>query len=216
MSYEPQVVESGKLKGNPWNPNVLDPASEAKLDASVLRLGFFKPIIARELDDGSLEILGGHHRWESAIRLLIPEVPIINLGKVDDKKAKEIGLADNGRWGHDDAGKLAEVLADLDLDEISEFLPYSENDLSSIIATSEIDLDDLNLDDDDDVDLSDDTKAPPTTTIMRFKVPVRDAEAISETITRVAVAQGFDGSNALTNAGDALIHLLLGERDDLS
>ena len=54
-----------------------------------------------------------------------------------------------------------------------------------------------------------DTKAPPTETIMRFKVPVRDAEAISEAIGVVTRAQGFDGSNALTNAGDALVWLLL-------
>lgn len=208
MSYEHSLIETNRLRGNPWNPNVLDPASESKLDASLKRLGFFKPIIARELEGGVLEILGGHHRWESAIRVGLTEVPVVNLGEVDDSKAKEIGLADNGRWGHDDAGKLADVFADLDLEEIAEFLPYSENDLAAIIATSEIDLDDLNLDNDDDVPLGD-TKTPPTDTIMRFKVPVRDAEAISSAIGAVTRAQGFDGSNALTNAGDALVWLLL-------
>ncbi len=215
MSYAHLLIETNRLRGNPWNPNVLDPASEAKLDASLIRLGFFKPIIARELDGGVLEILGGHHRWESAIRIGLTEVPIVNLGTIDDAQAKEIGLADNGRWGHDDAGKLAEVFAELDLAEITEFLPYSENDLSAIIATSEIDLSDLNLDDDDDIPLSD-TKAPPTETIMRFKVPVRDAEAISEAIKKVTKAQGFDGSNELTNAGDALVFLLLGEKDAIT
>ena len=214
MSYTHLVVESNKLRGNPWNPNVLDPASEHKLDASLKRLGFFKPIIARELDAGVLEILGGHHRWESAIRLGLKEVPVINLGEVSDEKAKEIGLADNGRWGHDDAGKLAEILAELNLEEITMFLPYSDNDLSAIIATSEIDIEDLNLDDEDDVKLTDDTTLPPTDTIMRFKVPVRDAEAISEAINRVMKEQGFDGSNALTNAGDALVFLLLGPKEE--
>jgi len=214
MTYTHLVIEPNKLRGNPWNPNVLDPASEHKLDASLKRLGFFKPIIARELDAGVLEILGGHHRWESAIRLGLEEIPVVSLGEISDKKAKEIGLADNGRWGHDDAGKLAEILAELDLEEITMFLPYSDNDLSAIIATSEIDIDDLNLDDDDDVPLGDDTKAPPTDTIMRFKVQVRDAEAISEAINKVMKAQSFDGSNALTNAGDALVFLLLGAKDE--
>lgn len=213
MSYTHLVVEPSRLRGNPWNPNVLDPASEHKLDASLKRLGFFKPIIARELDAEVLEILGGHHRWESAIRLGLAEVPIINLGEVSDETAKEIGLADNGRWGHDDAGKLAEILAELDLEEITMFLPYSDNDLSAIIATSEIDIDDLNLDD-DNVPLIDDARAPPTDTIMRFKVPIRDAEAISEAVNRVMKEQGFDGSNALTNAGDALVFLLLGSKDE--
>lgn len=213
MSYEHVLIETWKLRGNPWNPNILDAASEAKLDASLIRLGFFKPIIAREVDADVFEILGGHHRWESAIRIGLIEIPMINLGKINDKKAKEIGLADNGRWGHDDAGKLAEVFAELDLDELTDFLPYSENDLSAIIATSEIDLDDLNLDDNDDVSL-DDTAAPPTDTIMRFKVPIKDAEDISAKIGKVTKEQGFDGSNALTNAGDALVYLLLGEKED--
>lgn len=214
MSYEHSLIETSRLRGNPWNPNVLDPTSESKLDASLKRLGFFKPIIARELEGGVLEILGGHHRWESAIRVGLTEVPVVNLGEVDDSKAKEIGLADNGRWGHDDAGKLADVFADLDLEEIAEFLPYSENDLAAIIATSEIDLDDLNLDDDDDDVPLGDSKAPPTDTIMRFKVPVKDAESISAIIGKITKAQGFDGSNALTNAGDALVHLLLGDEED--
>ena len=213
MSYEHLVLEPSKLQGNPWNPNILDAASEAKLDASLKRLGFFKPIIARQLLAGGLEIIGGHHRWESAIRLGIKEVPVINLGYIEEATAKEIGLADNGRWGHDDAGKLAEVFAELDIDELTDFLPYSANDLSAIIATSEIDIDDLNLDDDDDIPLGD-TAGPPTDTIMRFKVPIKDAEDISAKIGKVTKEQGFDGSNALTNAGDALVYLLLGEKED--
>ena len=213
MSYEHLVLEPSKLQGNPWNPNILDAASEAKLDASLKRLGFFKPIIARQLLAGGLEIIGGHHRWESAIRLGIKEVPVINLGYIEETTAKEIGLADNGRWGHDDAGKLAEVFAELDIDELTDFLPYSANDLSAIIATSEIDIDDLNLDDDDDIPLGD-TAGPPTDTIMRFKVPIKDAEDISAKIGKVTKEQGFDGSNALTNAGDALVYLLLGEKED--
>jgi len=214
MSYRHQVIEPSRLFGNPWNPNVLDARSESKLDASMIRLGMFKPIIVRETASGALEILGGHHRWESACRLGMETVPIVNLGPMDDKRAKEIGLADNGRWGHDDAGKLAEILADLDINELSDFLPYNDNDLEAIVAAADINLDDLNLDDDDDVDLGDTTRLPPTDTIMRFKVPVRDAEELSALITRTAVAQGYDGSNALTNAGDALVFLLLKDNDE--
>jgi len=214
MNYRHQVVEPGRLQGNPWNPNILDVASEQKLDASVVRLGMFKPIIVRELAAGVLEILGGHHRWGSSVRLGLKEVPIVNLGEIDDKQAREIGLADNGRWGHDDAGLLAEVLADLDMDELIDFLPYTSNDLDAIVATADIDIDDLNLDDEDDVNLGEDIRSTPTDTIMRFKVPLRDAEAISELITTTAKEQGYDGSHALTNAGDALVHLLLGKGDE--
>lgn len=208
MRYRHQVVEVNQLRGNPWNPNVLDVDAEKKLDASLQRLGVFKPIIARETKSG-LEIIGGHHRWESAKRIGVEEVPIINLGDIDDSKAKEIGLADNGRWGHDDAGLLADVLADLDTVELSDFLPYTKKDFEAIFTASDVNLDDLNLDDEDDdlLDL-DDKKAPPTHTIMRFKVPVLDAETLSARLKRVMEEQDFTSGDSLTNAGDALVYLL--------
>lgn len=191
----------------------MDAEAEQKLDASLKRLGVFKPIIVRETKSG-LEIIGGHHRWESAKRIGVEEVPIVNLGEVDDTRAKEIGLADNGRWGHDDAGLLAEVLNDLETSELTDFLPFSSKDFDAIFTASEVNLDDLDLDDDDDIDLNpDDTKAPPTHTIMRFKVPVLDAELLSARLKQVMKDQDFNDSDSLTNAGDALIHLL-GEQDD--
>lgn len=212
MRYRHQVVEVNQLRGNPWNPNVLDVDAERKLDASLQRLGVFKPIIARETKSG-LEIIGGHHRWESAKRIGVEEVPIINLGDIDDSKAKEIGLADNGRWGHDDAGLLADVLADLDTAELSDFLPYTKKDFEAIFTASDVNLDDLNLDDEDDDLLDiDDTTAPPTHTIMRFKVPVLDAETLSARLKRVMEEQDFTSGDSLTNAGDALVYLLGEER----
>ena len=216
MRYRHQVVEINRLKGNPWNPNVMDSAAEKKLDASLKRLGVFKPIIVRELED-TLEIIGGHHRWESAKRIGLEEVPIINLGDVDEKTAKEIGLADNGRWGHDDTGLLADLLGTLDSDDLTEFLPYNDADIEAIFVANSVDLDDLDLDDDDDdIDLSPEDKAPPTHTIMRFKVPVLDAEELSAKIKRTIEEQGYTDSDSLTNAGDALVYLLGDEREEIA
>lgn len=209
MAYRHQVLAVNLLRGNPWNPNVLDASAEKKLDESLKRLGVFKPIIARETE-GVLEIIGGHHRWQSAKRIGLAEVPVINLGAITDKEAKEIGLADNGRWGHDDAGLLAEVFKDLKTDELMEFLPYSAGEIDSIFATSEIDLSELDLDDEDDIDLSDPsaTKAPPTHTIMRFKVPVLDAEIIGSKLRKICGEQNFNLGDSMMNAGDALVFLL--------
>jgi len=213
MRYRHQVVEVNRLRGNPWNPNVLDAEAEQKLDASLKRLGVFKPIIVREVNE-KLEIIGGHHRWESAKRIGIEEVPIVNLGEVDDTRAKEIGLADNGRWGHDDAGLLADVLSDLQTDELADFLPFSQKDFDAIFTASEVNLDDLDLDDEEDDLLADpETKAPPTHTIMRFKVPVLDAEILSARLKQVMKDQDFNSGDSLTNAGDALVYLL-GDQDD--
>jgi ParB-like chromosome segregation protein Spo0J len=37
-----------------FNVNVVSPDNEAKIDASLKRIGFFKPLLARELENGKL------------------------------------------------------------------------------------------------------------------------------------------------------------------
>ena len=147
------------------------------------------------------------------MRLGLKKIPIINLGPINDATAQEVGLVDNGRYGVDDADQLAQLLRGLgDSEELSEFLPYSSKELESIFKTEELNLDDLDVnDDDDEFDLRPtDVDSSPTHQILRFKVPLNDAERISELIERTMKAQGLNESDALTNAGDALVHLLCG------
>ena len=208
MRYRHQVVDVELVDPNPWNPNQLDAEGEKKLDRSIERLGVFKPIIVRE-NSGRLEVIGGQHRWESAKRLGFKEIPVVNLGDLDDSIAKEIGLADNGRWGMDDPTLLAEVFDSLDIEELTQFLPISDTEIELIYTDSTMDVSDLDLDDDDiDLDPGDDSKHGPTHKIMRFKVPVLDAELISERVKQIQKEQGFTESDSLTNAGDALVYML--------
>lgn len=209
-----------RLQPNPWNSNVVSPANEAKLDESLKRLGIFKPILVREkpsapgLRDIVYEILGGQHRWESACRLGLTEISIHNLGPIDDRMAKEISLADNARYGVDDTLSLADLLKDLgDTDELQGFLPYSNVDLSAIFAASDIALDDLELEEPEmgasEAPTEAAARAPKTHAMMRFKVPIPDAERITELLAKIKRRQGFTTADDLTNAGDALVHALL-------
>lgn len=206
-------VDPRSLRPNPWNTNHMGPDAEAKLDASIKRLGMFKPVVVRELEDGTLEILGGQHRNEAAIRLGMPEVPIVNVGAVDDKKAKEIGIVDNGRYGADDTLELASLLESLgNAEELATFLPYSDADFASIFSAVDIKFDDLDLPDDNG-DAADVPKLPKerpaqTHVVMRFKVPVDDQSWISQLIERTMKEQGFTEGDSMTNAGDAFVHLL--------
>lgn len=59
-------VEVARLRPNPWNTNSVGAQNFEKLKGSIEKLGFFKPILARELDGGQFEILGGEHRWRAA------------------------------------------------------------------------------------------------------------------------------------------------------
>jgi len=202
------TIDPALLAPNPWNTNVVSPDNEAKLEESIRRFGMFKPVVVRELSDGTLEVLGGEHRAMAAKRMGL-KVPIINVGKIDDKKAKEISLVDNGRYGSDDTLQLAELLESLgDADDIASFMPYSESDLASIFSSVNIALDDLDLDDTEPAPSLPKEKPIQTHTIMRFKVPVDDQSWVTELIERTMKSQKFTESDSLTNAGDALVHLL--------
>lgn len=215
MSIQPkaQMADPRKLRPNPWNTNVVDAANETKLEESLKKFGMFKPVIVRELPTGELEILGGEHRAGAAVRLGIKDIPIMNLGPIPDAEAKKIGLVDNGRYGNDDTLQLAALLKELgDIDDLAAFMPYTDQDFANIIDSADINLDDLEA----LPELDPSSKpapllsAPPTHTMMRFKVPIEDAERIGELINHVIKVQGLSGSDSLTNAGDALVHLLTG------
>lgn len=203
------------LRPNPWNSNAVSPENEAKLDRAVKRFGLFKPIVVRVCpsEPSAFEILGGEHRWGSARRVGLKEVPIFNLGEIDDERAKEISLADNARYGVDDAFALAEMLKELsNADQLAEFLPYTETDLSAIFDST-IALDELDLAEDDDIpdEKSDEPAAPKparTHAVMKFKVTNADAERITKVIAEVQRDLGLTGDE-MSNAGDALAHILL-------
>lgn len=87
-------VEVANLRPNPWNTNSVGAQNFEKLKGSIEKLGFFKPILARELDGGVFEILGGEHRWRAAMEQGISTVPVISVGKINDLVAKQMSLVD--------------------------------------------------------------------------------------------------------------------------
>lgn len=209
-----ETVDIDRLIPNSWNSNFVSAENEERIRESIRRNGLFKPIIVRVTDEG-LEIIGGQHRWEQAKALGYTNIPIVNLGAIDDKKAKEIGVIDNARYGADDALKFADILSDIGTTfDLQEFLPYGESDLNAIFAAQSIDLDELDLEEkfDEPEELpevkSEKTKPTRTHDIMRFKVSLGDAERLAALVAQTQRQQGFSASDDLTNAGDALIYLL--------
>lgn len=211
------MADPANLLPNPWNTNHVGAENESKLEESIKRFGMFKPIVVRELPNGALEILGGQHRAAAAHRLGLKEVPVMNLGPISDKKAKEIGLVDNGRYGNDDTLQLAALLKELgDVEDLASFMPYSDQDFNNILEVGDLDLDDLApLPDLEPVAAPTPlAKMPQTHALMRFKVPIEDFERVSEIINGVIKSQGLNSGDSLTNAGDALIHILNGLTDE--
>lgn len=206
-----ETLDASELTPPPSNPNILTPENEAKLEASIKRFGFFRPVVVREVE-GVREIVGGFHRWEIGKRLGM-KIPVMNLGPITDQEAKEILLADNARYGMDDTLALAEFLKDLGSDDFQDFLPYTETDVEDIFSSLNIALDDLDIEENFEKEAANDEepplpKAPKTHTIMKFKVPLLDAEKITAMIAETQKHHGLTDSDQLTNAGDALVQLL--------
>lgn len=206
-----------RIHANPWNTNVVSHENELKIQESLKRHGFFRPVLVRQLldlPDGEFQSLGGWHRVEQAIELEMAEVPIIDLGLISDERAKEISLLDNARYGHDDALRLAELVADLRSVDLPAVLPWSKEDLDGFTASLSVDIDNLDLDDSplapEDHDTIDQapTKEPKTHEIVRFKLSLGDAARVRAHLGSVMSDNGFTGSDDMTNAGDALIHVL--------
>ncbi|EKK3990780.1 phage minor tail protein L [Cronobacter sakazakii] len=106
-------VEVANLRPNPWNTNSVGAQNFEKLKGSIEKLGFFKPILTRELDGGFFEILGGEHRWRAAMEQGISTVPVISVGKINDLVAKQMSLVDNERYGEDDQVALQRLIEEI-------------------------------------------------------------------------------------------------------
>ena len=210
-------VPIGELRPNPFNPNRVSAENEKKIRHSIERNGLFKPIIVREVSGISgYEIIGGQHRWEQAKELGHTHIPIANLGEISEKQAREISVIDNARYGVDDTIILGDVLREIGTAaEIQDFMPYSDADITAIFSAATIDLDALDLGKEElsvepekhDADAPA-SKPVKTHTVMRFKIGLADAERITKLIASTQKAQGLTTEDELTNAGDALVHVL--------
>jgi len=202
------------LQPNPWNPNRVSSINMEKIVESLRGKKFFKPVLVRE-KDGELEIIGGEHRVLASITLGTDRIPIINQGPLSDSEAKLMSIQDNARYGEDDNDAMSALFAEGVMgsaEDLISVLPYDETDLAGFMEHVVPDLssldDDLDLDTGIDFDL-DTAPISKTSQIVRFKLQLEDADRISELINKTKAEQGFTDGDDLSNAGDALVYLLL-------
>lgn len=208
------------LKPNPWNSNRVGAENMAKLMHSVSDVGFATAVVCRRLPNGDLQILGGHHRVQVAISVGLVEIPVLDLGVVDDKRARKISLLDNSRYGTDDSIALAKVFEEIGMTskELAEFLPFSTLDLDMISSSVDIDLrelDDMIADDDPEENKFVPEDYQPelrTHDIMKFRIPLADAEKIRQRVEKVMKSQGFTDNDQMTAAGEALAYIINGAK----
>jgi ParB family chromosome partitioning protein len=187
-------VNPFELKANKWNSNRVNRENFEKLKKSLKSLGTFKPAIVRETDSG-YEILGGFHRVEAAKELGIPLVPVLNIGKIDDDRAKEISLVDNTRYGEDDAEALAKLLDSFETELLEEILPESP-----VIEIPETE--------DALAKLSDELKKSKETEdeykVLKFRLETEKAEEIESILSKIAFEKNIRYPDGYTNFSEAL------------
>lgn len=209
-------ISPKSLRKNSWNTNKVSVENEEKLDKSIKEYGVFKPILCRTVNE-ELEIIGGEHRVDAAIRLGLAEVPVVNLGNISDDKAKKIGLLDNGRYGSDDFAELQNLINSLENpEEIMKTLPYNFEDFEGLFQTEDINLDEIPSFDDADeeeVEILDKTtiKLPETHATIKFKIPLEFIQDFDKKIKDREEELGLEYDDKLKNMGNAILSYVLGE-----
>jgi ParB family chromosome partitioning protein len=129
-----KLISPNKIKSNSWNPNEMVPSVFEHLKKEVQRVGFIDPVTARRLEDGSLEIIDGYHRWKASKEIGLKEIPVIILEMSEDEaKLQTINL--NQIKGEFNPVKFAELLQSLGAkykqEEIETYLNMSQQEIDS-------------------------------------------------------------------------------------
>lgn len=141
-------VDIDLLKPNPWNPNAMNDEMFGKAIESIHRFGFVDPVTVREVGMYDYQIIDGEHRWRGAREhsgscvfetvkgkavytehIGLRQIPIANLGLLEDPIAKQLTIVLNETRGEYDPKKMGSVLTSLLAGEtmpaLLEVLPFT-------------------------------------------------------------------------------------------
>ncbi len=172
-------VSAGKLKPNPRNWRSHPQSQRDALRGVLAEIGYADALLARELADGSLELIDGHLRAETTPDV---EVPVLVLDLNDDEAAKLLAL-------HDPLAEMAEADGKL----LAELVGGIESQNEAVQAA----LDEM-LADADSVGLCLETvelrtiptKPPPEMTWVLVGIPTVRFGEIAESVEALALIEG--------------------------
>lgn len=174
-----------KVHPNPWNPNVTSEREQEAISESLEEFGQVLEILVRPHPDipGAYQIVDGEHRYlEMAENGVIVANVLYGLSDVD---AKRLTLIMNETRGKPDTEKKAVLLAEiknLQPENYSNALPYSQDELDELLKTASKNPDSSNYkgdgngeddDDNDDGDGNDDDEDDETPSAESVQIRVK-------------------------------------------
>jgi len=142
-----KLVPAARVQPNPWNYNVQSDDDFTKLAASLRRFGFVERPVVRTLADGTYQIINGEHRWRAAQLIGMVEIPVVDVGEMDDAQAKQLTIILNELGGSPDQVRLADLMRDIhesvSVDEMREVMPYSAGELRMYLDAVDFSFDRL-------------------------------------------------------------------------
>lgn len=128
-----EQVDINKLKPAEYNPRIITDEEFKGLVNSIKIFGFIDPIIVNK----DYTIIGGHQRYQVALKLGIKEVPcnILDLDKKQEKKLNVV-LNSHAISGKYDELKLAELLEEMKLD--NDYMELRLNELEPLDLSEDV------------------------------------------------------------------------------
>lgn len=114
MTTAPTIIKVplSALRERDANPNHMEPEQFALLVEAIRRVGFLQPVLVRDSEDGTYEIVDGAHRARAAAEVGMVEVTAV-VTDVDDNDASALQIGMNRMRGELDLGEVARQVASL-------------------------------------------------------------------------------------------------------
>jgi ParB-like chromosome segregation protein Spo0J len=110
-------VRADRLRPHPRNWRVHPPPQQDALRGLLAEIGYADALLARELPDGSLELIDGHLRAETTPEM---EVPVLIVDLDDQEAAKLLALHDPlAAMAQPDEDVLAELVAEIETESVA-------------------------------------------------------------------------------------------------
>ncbi len=133
-----KIVSIDQVKPNTWNPKDRDTKEYQNIRRSIELKGLRLPVIVREVDNDSYEIIDGEQRYTACKELNFKQVLIYNEGSMGDKQARELTIFYQQQVPFNEI-ELLDLIKEIASFDGKYELPYTEEEIQEKLKMLEFD-----------------------------------------------------------------------------